>query len=118
METATKPTVMDFRDKAYAMAAVALEDAYSRAIDPETPTKTKLDFVELCTKLADLHPKAQQQQVATTGFRISINLGDPSATTKATNRVIDVTPEPELGARHLPENDDLMIPENYAVYVE
>ncbi len=58
------------------MAEVALEDAYLKAVENETPLKMKLEFVDLCAKLADLHPKQAQQVQAGPGFSISIVYGD------------------------------------------
>lgn len=86
----TAADTVDFREKAHAMAVVALEDAFHRAVDPETSLKLKLEFTELCTKLADLHPKQQQQQIGGPGFAINIVLGDQAGKTKADAQFIDV----------------------------
>jgi len=67
-----------FRAKAAAMAEVALEDAYLKAVDGDTPLKMKLEFVELCSKLADLQPKQSQQVQAGPGFMINIVYDSPA----------------------------------------
>ena len=115
----TAADTVDFREKAHAMAVVALEDAFHRAVDPETSLKLKLEFTELCTKLADLHPKQQQQQIGGPGFSISI-VFDSKYGEKPVN-VIDVQaaedvvalPDKPAFLRASLENADLSLPEDF-----
>lgn len=83
-----------FRAKAAAMAEIALEDAYLKAVDNETPLKMKMEFVDLCSKLADLHPKLAQQAQIGPGFSINIVYGDVPGV-KAVN-IIENTVETPL----------------------
>ena len=66
-------SVAEIRETARNMTAIALEDAYAKAVDADTPLKAKLEFIDMAAKLADLHPKASSSTPQTAQFVIQFN---------------------------------------------